>query len=233
METGPIADFYDRYVPRQLAAGVNARHELIHDLAVDNGLRDGMRVLEIGCGVGTLTSLLARRLANGSLLAVDLSPESIEQATTRLRRYPHVRFAVADAVTAELPGPFDMIILPDVLEHVPADQHARLFGRLKALLAPAGSILVHSPDPWYSDWLRANRPERLQVVDLALHLPALVANMQAAGLALSRFQRHRIWTEEPDYMALVMRHPPAGQFRENDIKRPGIIARVRRSLSRW
>ena len=141
METGPIADFYDRYVPRQLAAGVNARHELIHDLAVDNGLRDGMRVLEIGCGVGTLTSLLARRLANGSLLAVDLSPGSIEQATTRLRRYPHVRFAVADAVTAELPGPFDMIILPDVLEHVPADQHVRLFGRLKALRPTHGTVI--------------------------------------------------------------------------------------------
>lgn len=210
METGSIAEFYDRYAARQLAAGVNERHHMIRDLAVLHGLKDGMRVLEMGCGIGTLTGLLAQRIPNGKLLAVDLSPTSIATARRLLSGAKNVQLLAADVVTAPLDGPFDMIVLPDVLEHIPRDRHAALFARSKALLAPDGHILIHSPDPYYSDWLHASRPDLRQVVDLALHLPDLITTMDGAGLVPIAFQRHSIWCDKPDYMAFVLVHAPKG-----------------------
>lgn len=210
METGTVAEFYDAYSSRQAATGVNARHHVIRDLAVAHGLRDGMRVLEMGCGIGTLTGLLAKCLPNGRLLAVDLSPASIEKARLLLAGVKNVELRVADVVSSPLDGPFGMIVLPDVLEHIPLEQHPALFARLKQLIAPDGRILIHSPDAYYSEWVQANQPDLLQVVDLALHLPQLIGTIHQAGLVPELVQRHCIWSDKPDYMALVLEHAPVG-----------------------
>lgn len=204
MELAPIKEFYDHLVPKQVSAGVNERHHKILELLVANGLRDGMRVLEVGCGIGTVTGLIATKVPNGHLTALDLSPSSVEQARKYLAHHPHVELLVADAVTASLKGPYDLIVLPDVLEHIPLDRHAALFACLRDLLAPGALILVHSPDPFYADWLKAHHPELLQVVDLSLHLSELLPVIEQAGLSIQHFQRHCIWTDRPDYMAITL-----------------------------
>ncbi|RYZ15470.1 MAG: class I SAM-dependent methyltransferase, partial [Sphingobacteriales bacterium] len=43
-------------------------------------LRDGMRVLEIGCGPGTAAREISRRIGNGYVLAIDRSAKAIQQA---------------------------------------------------------------------------------------------------------------------------------------------------------
>ena len=229
-----IKDFYDGFAVQQARTGVNERHQLIHRLARAHGLADGLRVLEMGCGIGTLTSLIVKDLPNGSLLAVDLSPVSIDRARAMLGHQRQLELRVADVVTDPLPGPFDLIILPDILEHIPLQLHPALFRRLRNDLAPDGRILIHSPDPWYSEYIRATRPELMQVVDLALHLPELVGNIFGAGLIVHHYQRHGIWTNAPDYMALVLAHPPApGRYdplpAAGGARSPRILGR----LSRW
>jgi SAM-dependent methyltransferase len=66
----------------------------------------GTRLLDIGCGTGTLLELAAERGATG--LGVDISPAMIEAATERV---PGVSFIVADAQTDDLAahGPFDAV----------------------------------------------------------------------------------------------------------------------------
>lgn len=208
METTIIKDFYDSFAKEQVKTGINERHHLILELALTNGLKDGMRVLELGCGIGTLTGLLAERLPNGHLVAMDLSPESIAHARSFFIGRTNVELRVADVVSDPLGGPYDLIVLPDILEHIPLVRHNELFQHLREALQPNGRILVHSPDPFYSEWLRKNRPGSQQVVDLALHLPELVATFSQAGLCLLHYQRHSIWTEQPDYMAFSLVHVP-------------------------
>ena len=193
-----------------------------------------MRVLELGCGVGTLTGLLAAMLPKGRLLAVDLSPGSIAQARERLGGMPRVELAVADVVNDPIEGPFDMVVLPDILEHIPLGQHPKLFLRLRGLLAPQGRVLIHSPDPHYCEWLHANHPELLQVVDQPLHLAPLAAVVAEAGLSVRHYQRHCIWADRPDYMAMLLEHSPAGHdYRQLPAPAPGLQHRIKRALRRF
>jgi SAM-dependent methyltransferase len=67
----------------------------------------GTRLLDIGCGTGTLLGLAAARGATG--LGVDISPSMIE---TAIERVPRASFVVADAQTDDLAahGPFDAMM---------------------------------------------------------------------------------------------------------------------------
>jgi cyclopropane fatty-acyl-phospholipid synthase-like methyltransferase len=226
--------FYDEYVDRQTAVGVNDRHRAIMRWLKRAGLRGDHRVLEIGCGIGTLTQLLAEDLGSeGSILALDLSPKSIEVARTRLASFPNVRLEAADVLTLELTREFDVVVLPDVIEHIPLDLHGALFDRISAWLQHHGFALVHYPNPHYQDWLRDNRPELLQVIDQAVQADTLVANAHASGLYLDFLETYSIWIREGDYVAAVFR-PTAGvgTFTEIPEPRPSLLSRGLGRLTR-
>lgn len=211
-KTADVKNYYDGYVRRQLKAGINERHHTIRDLAIQYGLKDGMNVLEIGCGIGTLTGLILQELPKGRLTATDLSPVSVEKARHRLGSHSNLILTAGDSTEKIPEGTFDMIILPDVLEHIPFDRHSFLFKQIKSALSPSGHVLIHSPDPFFCEWLHANRPELMQVIDLPLHLPALAKVIDNADLCILNFQRHSIWQDQPDYMAVIATHKPSGTY---------------------
>jgi SAM-dependent methyltransferase len=72
---------------------------------------EGMRVLEIGSGLGNL--LAALRPVRG--VGIELSPEMAKQAA---RRHPALEFRVDDVETLEIAETFDVIILADVVGHL-------------------------------------------------------------------------------------------------------------------
>lgn len=49
-------------------------------------LKDGMRVLEIGCGPGAMAREISRRIGDGHILAIDRSAKAIQQAFTGSRK---------------------------------------------------------------------------------------------------------------------------------------------------
>ena len=72
----------------------------------------GERVLEVGCGFGTLALELGRATGpSGAVLGVDVSGPMLEVAAARARDLPHVAFLRADAQHADLSPPaFDAVI---------------------------------------------------------------------------------------------------------------------------
>jgi trans-aconitate 2-methyltransferase len=204
-----VGGFYDDYVERQLAVGVNDRHRAILRWLRRFGLRAGHRVLEIGCGVGTVTQLIAKELGpRGSLLAVDLSPRSIEVATARLAGFANVRLLAGDVLETEITGPFDAVVLPDVIEHIPLEMHGALFSRVAAWLAPGGFVLLHYPNPYHLEWCQVHRPEELQIIDQPIYADRLLANAYPHGLALDFMQTYSIWIRDGDYTVAVLRPKP-------------------------
>ena len=73
-----VKKFYDDYIPRQKKYGVTPRHHFILKRLKQYGLNSNSKVLEIGCGIGTLSSIIIKEVNNGFFLGCDISEESIK-----------------------------------------------------------------------------------------------------------------------------------------------------------
>ncbi|HVF50477.1 MAG TPA: class I SAM-dependent methyltransferase [Pyrinomonadaceae bacterium] len=92
------------------------------------------RALEIGCGTGTFSRLLAARA--GRVFAIDLSPQMIRLARARSKVYPNIDFVEADVMTYQLPdNQFDCIATLTTLHHLPIESILR---KVRTALKPGG-----------------------------------------------------------------------------------------------
>jgi trans-aconitate 2-methyltransferase len=201
-----IVAFYDQYTKRQAGVGVNIRHRTILKRLQKAGLNKSSRVLEVGCGIGTLTSLLVKNA--GHVTAVDISPESIAVAKNALSQAQNLELMVSDMSAFETARPFDFIVLPDVLEHIPIEQHARLFQVLSGVLHAHGVLAIHIPDPYALEWIRVHEPEALQIIDQSIYTDQLLPKAYDAGLALSKMERYALQRGAVDYQWLEFVHRP-------------------------
>ncbi len=97
----------------------------------------GERVLELGCGAGTLLARwLAAVGAGGRVTGADISATML--AAARARAPEGVRLLEADAATDDLGGPYDLIVSRFGVMFFAAPVAA--FARLRAALAPAGRL---------------------------------------------------------------------------------------------
>ncbi|MBI5297664.1 MAG: class I SAM-dependent methyltransferase [Chloroflexi bacterium] len=94
--------------------------------------------LEIGCGTGGFSRLLAQR--HRRVLALDLSPRMIEIARERSQAYPNIDFQVADVLNYDFSArSFGCIASIATLHHLPLES---ILTQLRDLLQPNGSLLV-------------------------------------------------------------------------------------------
>jgi ubiquinone/menaquinone biosynthesis C-methylase UbiE len=98
--------------------------------------------LEIGCGPGTWTPLLADRAAQ--VVALDLSPKMLEQARAAVAA-EHVSFVQGDAAHFDPGNAFDLVMSVRVLEYVP--EWREIIARLERLVAPGGRAVVITKTP--------------------------------------------------------------------------------------
>jgi len=124
--------------------------ELLHG---DTRYRPGERVLEVGCGVGAQTVTLAQRSPQTSFVSIDISPESLAQASERVAAagLTNVAFAQADVFT--LPDPdggeygeasFDHVFVCFLLEHL--SEPVEALRRVGRLVRPGGTVTVIEGD---------------------------------------------------------------------------------------
>jgi 2-polyprenyl-3-methyl-5-hydroxy-6-metoxy-1,4-benzoquinol methylase len=200
-----VSEFYDQYTTQQKEIGVNKRHHTILGWLKKFGLQSHWSVLEIGCGIGTFTSLLAPELKDGKLTVNDISPKSIELAKGNLRAHNNINYLVGDILPLSIHEKFDLIVLPDVLEHIPMEQHNRLFEKLASLLKADGYIFIHIPNPLYMEWAHKNTPELLQIIDQSLHTDHICQVTYPHGLYIHFLTTYTIWLENGDHQAIVLR----------------------------
>lgn len=157
------AAFYQRF---SLEAGAehwlhdNGRHIRIRqELVRLLGAARGLRILDVGCGAGVLTSHLCRY---GDVTGTDLSKPAIELAQ---RLEPRARFVAGRFEDLDLGEDYDLITMFDVVEHVPPEERPALLTHLDSLLSSRGWIVLTTPHPRYTRWLREHRADLLQIVD--------------------------------------------------------------------
>jgi SAM-dependent methyltransferase len=94
--------------------------------------------LDIGCGTGAFARLLADHADH--VLALDLSPNTIQIATERSAEFPNIDFCVADVMAWEFSaGQFDCIASIATFHHLRLE---KILARLKNALRPGGVLLV-------------------------------------------------------------------------------------------
>ncbi|MCB9134177.1 MAG: methyltransferase domain-containing protein [Anaerolineales bacterium] len=93
--------------------------------------------LDIGCGTGTITRLLAQRFRR--VLALDLSPRMIEVAKERSKEYPNIDYQVGEVMEYPLPAQFGCVVSIATLHHIPFEP---ILTKIKQALAPGGVLLI-------------------------------------------------------------------------------------------
>ena len=111
------------------------------DLLAAVPLAAARRVVDLGCGPGNSTELLAQRFPGAAVLGVDTSQSMLASARERL---PGCEFVAGDIADWASEQPPDLIYANAALHWVP--DHAALFPRLLGMLPPGGVLAVQMPD---------------------------------------------------------------------------------------
>lgn len=117
---GGAGDTYHNYLLRQL-------------------LPNYEKALEIGCGTGEFTRLLASRAQN--VVALDLSPNMIRCAREQSASYRNIEYVLGDFMNLALPSEsYDCVVSIATLHHLPLEQAVL---KMKEALKPNGVLVVH------------------------------------------------------------------------------------------
>lgn len=153
-------------------------------------------VVDLGCGPGNSTELLAARYPQCDVLGIDSSADMVDAARERL---PGVRVELVDIHTWIETGPrVDVILANAVLQWLP--DHPGLLGALAARLEPGGRLAVQMPD-------NLNEPSHRLMRELAADGPWREQLQDAAAartVVASAPQYHR-WLRESCAAAEVWR----------------------------
>lgn len=110
-------------------------------------------ILEIGCGQGFRTYLLARN-KNNKVIGIDLSEEDIK---TAISRYPGVRYEVQNSEKLSfVADSFDEVLAFDIFEHV--NNLDAVIAEIKRVLKKGGKLMVNIPYYRSENWLKSIRP---------------------------------------------------------------------------
>jgi trans-aconitate 2-methyltransferase len=131
----------DTWQPAQYERFADERSAPFFDLAALVGRVDGGRLVDLGCGTGSLTARLPDLVGVTEVLGVDRSPAMLEQAVTHQSR--QVRFAPGDLATFHEPGAWDVVLANASLHWVP--DHADVLARWRASLRADGWLAVQVP----------------------------------------------------------------------------------------
>lgn len=118
------------------------RHKLLTIL--DLLLPEAGRVLDVGCGFGLWSSYFALVAPRRSVVGVDISARRVEVARTVAQRLGLARntYRAGTVEASGVEGPFDGIVVLDVLHHVAREQQRPMLEHLISLLAPGGVLLI-------------------------------------------------------------------------------------------
>jgi len=132
----------DQWNPVQYNKFREQRMQPFFDLLALIRPRPGMRVIDLGCGTGELTALLAERLPDAQVLGVDSSAAMLEQAAPRAGE--RLTFAQQDAAAIEDFSAYDLVFSHAALQWIPDNEG--LMRRILGSLRPGAQVAVQLPN---------------------------------------------------------------------------------------
>ena len=204
---------YDEGWAKELRAGKEERGNLqtnLEFLAQTDLLKPGDKILEIGCGIGSVVFELSRK--GHDIAGIDISGEAIEYGR---RKYGDIHLDVQAAETLPYDDEsFDVVLSFDLFEHIASiDKHV---GEVARVLRPEGYYLFQTPNKFSNAlyetlWTRSLAWRRYHP---SLHSP---------GQLKRRLARHGFRTR-------FVKMNPMNEFTLQKLKKLGLIGTVLRHV---
>ncbi len=142
-----MAEEYTPGYTRKASDFMAQRTAISHAAFLTPHLRNSARLLDCGCGPGSISCDLARILSSGQVTGIDREESQIELARNRAseQQLTNVTFKVGSIY--ELPFPdssFDVVFAHAIFEHISSPDEA--LAEILRVLAPGGIVAIRSPD---------------------------------------------------------------------------------------
>ena len=107
------------------------------------GIEDGMKVLDLGCGWGSLSLWIAEHFPNASVTSVSNSQSQRDyiMSAAENRGLDNVEVYVCDMNDFDAPGTYDRVVSVEMFEHM--RNYPELFRRISNWLQPDGRFFMH------------------------------------------------------------------------------------------
>jgi len=123
---------------------LDSSEEFMLNLTVERaGLKDGMKILELGCGWGSLTCFMAKMYPNSDIVAVSNSKDQKDFILKRCKQknIKNIKVITADMNDFKIETTFDRIVSIEMFEHM--RNYKKLFKRISSFLNDEGKIFIH------------------------------------------------------------------------------------------
>jgi 2-polyprenyl-3-methyl-5-hydroxy-6-metoxy-1,4-benzoquinol methylase len=129
-----------RHGSRGTRVRLRGRHLLCDMDLIEQHVPTTGTIVDIGCGYGFFSNLMAVRSAGRDVLGIDIEPEKIGHARASIGGRPNIDFALADAFDFPYP-PCDAITILDITYLMPEEEQRRLLEVCKLNLKPGGKLV--------------------------------------------------------------------------------------------
>jgi cyclopropane-fatty-acyl-phospholipid synthase len=142
---GPRLKYSSGYWPSAKTTFLESEEAMLSLTCERAGLKNGQKILELGCGWGSLTFWMAEHYPNASITAVSNSYTQrlhLEAEANRRELY-NVRVITADmnSFAPPEPGTYDRVVSVEMFEHM--KNYRELMKRIAGWLKPDGKLFVH------------------------------------------------------------------------------------------
>ena len=171
---GLSAKLYDKHYYDKSLPGLEYLERDVIDLAAEDtvyfgAIKEGLKILDVGCGRGTLAIELAKRGAFAT--GVDFSEHAVNFAKNLLSRFPkniqnRVQFRQLTISELNFHREFDVIVFNQVYEHLHDHELIHFLRKFKEALKPTGRLVISTPN---LDYVRYLYPIK-RIVDFPLKL---------------------------------------------------------------
>jgi ubiquinone/menaquinone biosynthesis C-methylase UbiE len=173
-------------------------------------LKPGMRLLDVGCGPGSITSGLAQRVEPAETIGIDPSPSVVETARSLAgaSAAKHLTFEVGSIYEPRFAAAtFDAVFAHQVLQHL--RQPVEALRQIRALLRPGGVLGARDVD-WGSTAFFPENPGMRRFLDLYYELARRNGGEPNAGRHLRRWFREAGFADARVTTSTVSYTDPAG-----------------------
>ena len=210
MEVDEVKVFYDDFFSKKmLDYRINSNLRISRAIGlISSYVRRESSVVEVGSGIGIVTEAIAKKATEGKVIAFELGGRNVWYAKRTITA-KNVQFVQADifdpglSLEAFISTKVNLFVLVDVIEHLPTDQLPRLFEIFASHAAENAQVILTYPSPQYQNFLRAENPQELQIVDNVIELESLLVCAGRFGFSIKEFRLVDVWLTN-QYAHLVL-----------------------------